>query len=548
MVDRSFTRLFETELPEDISLGKTVLRVRAEYLEYETSVSTNLLIEEVLYNRRFFGIPLWQYAMGSVLIGIAVALGIWYRKNKESKKRFHAKTDTKALPKPGPRSLYTGKIAETNTKAYLDMDTLTVHTIIAGSTGGGKTIAAQDLIEEALDKNISIAVFDPTAQWTGMLRPLKDKKMLSYYPQFDLNKKQAKAYPGNITQITNPYTKINLIPKLQPGHIQIYTMNTLDPKDIDTFVANTVREIFHQNLKEQRQLTTLLVYDEVHRLLPKFGGSGEGFIQIERACREFRKWGLGVVLVSQVLADFVGQIKANINTEIQMKTRDEGDLERIKTKFGAEYVQSLVKAPVGSGMIQNSQYNHGKPYYITFRPIKHSVQRLTDEELEQYTKYNTLTEQLEYELEQLKEKNIDTFDTQLELNLAKQKIQQGQFNIAQIYTETITQNNTKHFKELRITPQTKKEETIDKTEIAEEMKKAQAERSKAEAETKKAEVHEEEAAKETPLFKKTLELSHALTFSNGQTAMSLEELIDILKSMSPQVFIQHHNDKKNDTA
>ena len=546
-VETSFTKIFEINLPENMTLGEYVLELEARYLEYSSTASTRILITEPFYNRTVFGMPLWGYATGLAGTILLILLVVYIRKKQESKKRFHAKIDLKTLPKPGPRTLYTGKIAETTTKTYLDMDTLTTHIIIAGSTGGGKTIAAQDIIEETLEKNISVAVFDPTAQWTGMLRPLKDKKMLSLYPQYGMNtKKTPKAYPGNITHITNPYTKINLTQKLTPGQIHIFTLNKLDPKDIDTFVANTIREVFHQNLQEQRQLTTLLVYDEVHRLLPKFGGSGEGFIQIERGCREFRKWGIGIMLVSQVLADFVGQIKANINTEIQMKTRDEGDLERIKTKFGTQYIQSLVKAPVGSGMIQNSQYNHGKPYYITFRPIKHSIARLTDQELEQYNTANQKIDQLQYELEQLKQHGTDTFDMQLELNLAKQKIQTGNFNIANIYTETLQQQTKQKFQQLKITPKKLQQQTINKKELQKEIQKAQQERQK--TTTQKTTQEKKESKEKEPLFTKIVPLQDALTFNNGQTAMSLQELKDIIISMSPEIFAQHHTKEKNDTA
>jgi DNA helicase HerA-like ATPase len=155
---------------------------------------------------------------------------------------------------------------------------------------------------------------------------------MGLYPNFGMKPTDAKAFTGNIRQITNARELIDVRKYMKPGEIQIFAVHKLDPKDIDTFVANTVREVFHANFDESEPLRLVLVYDEVHRLLPKFGGSGEGFLQIERACREFRKWGIGVVLISQVLADFVGQIKANINTEVQMRTRDEGDLERIKTK------------------------------------------------------------------------------------------------------------------------------------------------------------------------------------------------------------------------
>ena len=43
------------------------------------------------------------------------------------------------------------------------------------------------------------------------------------------------------------------------------------------------------------------------------------------------------MLISQVLADFVGQIKANINTEVQMRTRDEGDLNRLDKEIQDQY-------------------------------------------------------------------------------------------------------------------------------------------------------------------------------------------------------------------
>jgi len=82
---------------------------------------------------------------------------------------------------------------------------------------------------------------------------------------------------------------------------------------------------------------------------------------------------------------FVGEIKANINTELQMRTRDESDLNRLKTKYGEEFLQSLIKASVGVGMFVNPAYNRGKPYFINFRPLLHNTRRLTDDILENTT-------------------------------------------------------------------------------------------------------------------------------------------------------------------
>ena len=39
----------------------------------------------------------------------------------------------------------------------------------------------------------------------------------------------------------------------------------------------------------------------------------------------------------------LAEIKANINTEIQVRTKDETDLERVKIKYGDEMLQTLIK-------------------------------------------------------------------------------------------------------------------------------------------------------------------------------------------------------------
>jgi hypothetical protein len=251
-----------------------------------------------------------------------------------------------------------------------------------------------------------------------------------------------------------------------------------------------IQQIFHSKLDEFRGLKYMIVFDEIHRILPKFGGSGAGFTQIERGCREFRKWGIGIVLISQVLGDFVGEIKANINTQVQMKTRDEGDLDRIKMQYGEEYIQSLVKSPVGSGMLQNSNWNRGRPYYVTFRPILHSVVRLTDEELDKYNKYNAIVDQLEFEFDQLEGLKQDVFDLRLELKLAKDKIKTGNFNMVQIYLDGLTPRVQKMWDKLGKKPEAIQIKLLDTAEINAAVKKAQEEKAKKEGGA--------QAAQETP--------------------------------------------------
>jgi hypothetical protein len=222
-----------------------------------------------------------------------------------------------------------------------------------------------------------------------------------------------------------------------------------------------------------------LVFDEVHRLLPKFGGSGKGFLQIERGCREFRKWGFGIMLISQVMKDFVGEIKANINTELQARTLDEGDLDRIKTKYGEEFLKSLVKAEIGVIMFQNSSYNRGRPYFINFRPILHSTRRLSDEELEKYNQYNDKVDDIEFLIDKLGEEKVDTFDLKMELKLVKDKIMTGSFSVVDVYLEGLVPRVQKEWDKLGKTPPKREVELVSEEEMVEEEKKAEAEKKKA---------------------------------------------------------------------
>ena len=534
------------DFPEATREGYYKIQVLADYKTTTIETESLIVIKIPPFSRKIFGIPVWILiiALSTVLTGIVSFFLI--KRYIESKKKYKMSLDLKSLPKKDKGFLWLGKIAEKKNKAYLDPHKLTVHSIVAGATGGGKSIAAQVLIEEALKQNICVIVFDPTAQWSGMLRKLEDKKMFEYYKNFGMKKSDARGFSGNIRAIKNARQVVDVEKFFQPGHIQILTLNKLQPKDMDIVVANVIRQIFKSDPKEYPTLRTLLVFDEIHRILPKFGGSGEGFIQIERACREFRKWGYGVCLISQVLSDFAGQIKANISTEIQMRTRDEGDLNRIKTKYGEEFLQSLVKASVGVGMFVNPAYNHASPYFINFRPILHNTRRLSDEELEKYNQYNDKVEDLEYQIEQLEELKVDVFDLKMEIKLVKDKIMVGNFSVVDIYLEGLTPRVAKQWEKLGKKPKKKEIELADLEEIKKSVEEAKKERTKIENKEKAEEAEKKVATKkEESLDDRQIE---ALTFDNGAMMSTLGELKDLLPTLDDEIFALHVNDQKNDIA
>jgi DNA helicase HerA-like ATPase len=467
----------ELDISKNISLGEYVASSTLSYREYsgkinEFSDSESFSIVKPFLERTYFFLPNWLYLIiliASVFLGFLVSKSM---KFIESRRRFHLEVDQSQLPQPGDRTAFVGYLAERNVRTFFEVDKLTTHALIAGSTGGGKSVSAQVIVEEALQKGVCVIVFDPTAQWSGFLRKNADKQMLGLYAKYGMTIKEAHGYSGNVHQVTNSRQLIKIKEIIKPGEITVFALNKMDLKEIDTFVANTVRQVFKDNFDECRELRLLLVYDEVHRLLPKFGGNGIGFMQIERACREFRKWGVGLMLISQVLTDFAGQIKANINTEIQMRTREETDLERLKTKYGEELLHAVVKAPVGTGMLQNSAYNRGRPYMIAFRPLLHSTERLGDEELLKYNEYNAKIDDLFYELDQLEKLNIDVFDLKLELKLASDKVATGAFNLVDIYLETLVPRIKSSWEQTGKQPLKREVQLVPQSEIDEDIRLA----------------------------------------------------------------------------
>ncbi len=472
IIQTSFSLLKNFEIPESFETGEYVLSVEANYLEAVARQSALFEVAIPIHRQAFLGIPVWLLLAVVLFLGTSTFTATVYTKRKKAKQRYQAKLDTRNLPGAGERSASIGKIAETNTKAYLDLDKFQIHTLVAGSSGSGKTVVSEILVEEAMEKGVSVIVFDPTAQWTGFLRRNEDKKILELYPKFGLKKKDAKAFNGNIHRVKDGREIIDFKKYMHPGEITVFVTDKLDTKNTELFVANTIKEVFHSNLPESPELKYLLVYDSVHTLLPKFGGSGRVFVQIERATREFRKWGVGLILISQVLSDFPTEVLANINTELQLRTRDEGDLNRVKEEYGENILKSVVKATAGTSMIENSAYNKGQPYFVSFRPPLHSLKRLSDDDLNNYEKYNSIIDDLEYQLEQLKEEKIDVFDLELELKLAKQKMNSGGFNMVSIYLAGLTPRVKKHWDKIGKAPKKREIKLASEKELQEELEDA----------------------------------------------------------------------------
>ena len=363
----------------------------------------------------------------------------WYMKNKRANSRYLPPLDFSKLPLKSDRSLWLGNIAETKKKALFSPEDITTHILVAGSTGSGKSVSTSVFVEEALLKKIPVVIFDPTAQWTGFVKACTDENLLKHYSKFNMKREDAKPFKGLIYGVDSPDIKIDFKRFMNPGEVTVFNLNKLGPGEYDQAVMKIIQTIFDSPWEESPELKLLLVFDEVHRLLEKYGGKG-GYIALEKACREFRKWGIGIIMASQVSADFKEAVQGNILTEVQLNTKSAEDIAKIKSKYGADFAGRISKQAIGVGLIQNPKYNNGKPWFVNFRPTLHNPHKISEDELKQYNDFTSKLETIETELIAREKKNIDTTDLRLEFKLAQDKLKTGRFRMAEIYLNTLTEN------------------------------------------------------------------------------------------------------------
>jgi uncharacterized membrane protein len=364
-----------------------------------------------------------------------ILYNLWKARRKQQQ-RYVFPLDKKFLPTKSDNSVSVGRVAETQDNAYVNLLDLKVHMLCAGATGGGKSVSAQIVVEEALRKGVAVIVFDPTFQWSGFINKSTDASMMKLYEKFGMKQEEASAFNTKLFQVEDPDMKIDITKYIVPGQITVFGMNKLTASKLDTFVKNTIKAVFDANLPTTSKLKLLLVYDEIHRVLPKYGGS-KAYLYLEKGVREFRKWGVGMVMISQVISDFKEAIATNIGTEIQMRTKYKGDLKRVEDKYGKEYSVALPRLKVGTGMVQNSEYNKGRPYFVEFRPLLHSTDKVTDSQYAEMKKLEGVLFQIGTKLVAFKKAGKKIDDVKVEFDLARDKLKSGNTRMVKSYIESI---------------------------------------------------------------------------------------------------------------
>jgi DNA-binding transcriptional ArsR family regulator len=234
--------------------------------------------------------------------------------------------------------------------------------LVSGASGAGKTIAAKVIVEELLEDEIPILVFDYTQQWQRLLEKNTSEEMLDRYAEFGM-RRSPKGFKGHVVRSAPQLDEL-----LASGVTIVDLSEEYDSAERVERVAKMLDQLleYFQFQEDSEELRLLIVVEEAHlwtsKDLPK-----DAARFLDSAVRLLRKKGVGVMLVSQKISDFDPAMRSAMNISILFRTKYEGDLDSISRTSGREFSKIVPSLPVGYSVFHSADL--GDPFVISWRPL-----------------------------------------------------------------------------------------------------------------------------------------------------------------------------------
>jgi hypothetical protein len=243
-------------------------------------------------------------------------------------------------------------------------DLLEYHTAILGATGKGKTELAFDLIRKATKHEIKVVCVDFTGEYNPRLNDLKPKKLgLDEEQAIKLQEKLFDVEAGEYSASKEKRALEEFIQEIKPGiEAQVQAFLEKDPEGLGIFeleeIANTkatlratelyLSLIFNWARKNRKKRHILLVLEEAHTIVPEMNYFGHDRVEtgavvgrLGQIALQGRKYGVGILLISQRTALVSKTLLSQCNTVISFAMHDETGLKYLTNVFNSEQVSEI---------------------------------------------------------------------------------------------------------------------------------------------------------------------------------------------------------------
>lgn len=313
-----------------------------------------------------------QKALSELQAELSAEAGPCEEERRPGQERWEPPARGPQAPRLPEGPMYIGRTLGLGERVGWHPRDLATNVLIGGEMESGKTLAASIFAEEALKMGVPVLAFDTTGEWRGLLRPNTEKRIVGEYPLFGMKPEEARGLPGEVREVTDPHLRVDLKVDVNSGRATIFDLSHMRPGEIDQAVMSVVDSILRWGLEECDWLRLLLVFDDVHLLLEKYGGHG-GYVALTRGARELRALGVGMVMTCRSISHLPEDLRANVLTEIELRNLNPADVDRISAKHGRGWGAILPHQEPGSGLLADPRFSRGRPVPVVFRPPLHAV-------------------------------------------------------------------------------------------------------------------------------------------------------------------------------
>jgi len=243
-------------------------------------------------------------------------------------------------------------------------DMLEYHTAILGVTGTGKTEFAFDIIRKEIDRGIKVVCVDFTGEYSPRLSDLKPSSLgLDESQSGELQDRIFDVETGEYSAGDEKKELKKLIDEFKP-EIKKQTGNFLEKENVNLAIfeleniANTqatlrltelyLSSIFNWAKRNRKQESILLVLEEAHTIIPetnlfKNDRSGTNAVvgRMAQIALQGRKYGVGLLLISQRTALVSKTLLSQCNTVLSFTMYDETGLKYLSNVFSTDYVRAI---------------------------------------------------------------------------------------------------------------------------------------------------------------------------------------------------------------
>jgi hypothetical protein len=161
---------------------------------------------------------------------------------------------------------------------------------------------------------------------------------------------------------------------LQRGRASIIDLRGIEPAYQDLIVSRICTRLFELRKKNQVE-PGMIVIEEAHNFIPERGFDRTVSTNILRTiASEGRKFGLGLMVISQRPARIDKNVISQCNTQIILRVTNPNDINAIKRGvegITAEMVEEIKRLPPGSAMVVSPELERPVIVRVRVRKSKH---------------------------------------------------------------------------------------------------------------------------------------------------------------------------------